>query len=192
MQITSKTDELEITEEKRAFFVLFILFEENFFNIFVLSQFIVYWIHFLNIRTFTYQKALLHTLFCLFLRLLKAFSVSLRSKKESKCPFLGKKDPYNCWQCNVTVEQRSKILGKKRLCHQDILLVFCACHSPWECSFQKWFAYFSLSGYFPFREFPCFVYFFGVLPFYCHVLSFSENVTFLSPQKILHSLMVSS
>ena len=31
-----------------------------------------------NIHTFTYQKTLLHTLFCLFLKSSKAFSVSVR------------------------------------------------------------------------------------------------------------------
>ena len=40
--------------KKRAFFVPFILSEGNFFNICVLSQCIVYWIHFQNIHTFTY------------------------------------------------------------------------------------------------------------------------------------------
>ena len=40
----------------------------KFFNISVLSQCIVYWIHFQNIHTFTYQKTLLHTLCCLFLK----------------------------------------------------------------------------------------------------------------------------
>ena len=34
----------------------------NFFKTCVLSQCIVYWIHFQNIHTFTYQKAFLHTL----------------------------------------------------------------------------------------------------------------------------------
>ena len=47
------------------------------FNITVLSQCIVYRVHFQNIHTFTYQKTLLHTLFCLFLKSLKAFNVSL-------------------------------------------------------------------------------------------------------------------
>ena len=65
--------------KKQAFFVLFILSEGNFCYICVLSQCIVYWIHFQNIYTSTSQKTLLHALFCLFLRLLKAFSVSLRS-----------------------------------------------------------------------------------------------------------------
>ena len=51
--------------KKRAFFVPFILSEGNFFNICVLSQCIVYWIHFQNIHTFTYQKILLHTLLLL-------------------------------------------------------------------------------------------------------------------------------
>ena len=44
----------------------FILFEGIFFNSCVLSQCIVYLIHFQNIHTFTYQETLLHTLFCLF------------------------------------------------------------------------------------------------------------------------------
>ena len=43
----------------------------------VLLQCIVYWIHFKNIHTFTYQKILLHIIFCLFLKSSKAFSVSL-------------------------------------------------------------------------------------------------------------------
>ena len=41
---------------KSVFFVLFISFEGNLFNICVLSQCILYWIHFPNIHTFTYQK----------------------------------------------------------------------------------------------------------------------------------------
>ena len=43
------------------------------------------WIHFQNIHTFTYQKTLLHTLFCLFLKLPKAFSVSLNLVKVQLC-----------------------------------------------------------------------------------------------------------
>ena len=49
--------------KKRAVFVAFILSE--IFSRFVLSQFIVYWINFKNIHTFTYQKTLLHTLLLL-------------------------------------------------------------------------------------------------------------------------------
>ena len=49
----------------------------NFFNICVSSQYIVYWIHFQNIHTFTYQKSLLHAPFCLFLISPKTFSASL-------------------------------------------------------------------------------------------------------------------
>ena len=47
--------------------------------IFVLPQCIVDWIHLQNTHTFTftYQKTLLHTLFCLILKSQKAFSVSL-------------------------------------------------------------------------------------------------------------------
>ena len=68
--------------EKRVFFVPFILSEGNFFNICVLSQCRVYWMRFQNIHTFTYQRALLHTLICLFLKfskpcILKSFGISL-------------------------------------------------------------------------------------------------------------------
>ena len=58
-------------------FLSFFLSEWIFFNICVLSQCTVYWIHCQNIYTFTYQKTLIHTLFCLFLKSFKAFSVSL-------------------------------------------------------------------------------------------------------------------
>ena len=39
---------------------------------------VVFWIHFQNIHTFTYQKLVLHTLFGLFLKSSKAFHLSLR------------------------------------------------------------------------------------------------------------------
>ena len=78
MQFKSKTDDLELAKEKRGHFLccLFCLKE-----IFVLSpQCIVYWIHFQNIHTFTYEKILLNTLFCLFIKSSNAFSVSLSTK----------------------------------------------------------------------------------------------------------------
>ena len=51
-----------------VFFVRLILSKGIFFNICVLSQCIVYWIHFQNIHTFTNQKTLLHAFFCSFLK----------------------------------------------------------------------------------------------------------------------------
>ena len=63
----------------RAFFFVW---KKFFWNICVLSQCIVYWIHFHNIHTFTYQKTLLHTLFYLFLKSSKAFSVSLNLRPQ--------------------------------------------------------------------------------------------------------------
>ena len=62
-----------ISHERKqiAFFVPFILSEGNVFNICVLSQCIVYWIHFQNIHTFTYQNALLHTLLLLVFRIFR-------------------------------------------------------------------------------------------------------------------------
>ena len=56
---------------------IFCKFFNSFFNICVLSQCIVYWIHFHNVHTFTYQKRLLHKCFGLFLKSSIALSVSL-------------------------------------------------------------------------------------------------------------------
>ena len=68
--------------KERAFFVPFTLSKGSFFNICVLSQCIVYWISFQNIHTFTYQKTLLNTFFCLL----------LKSSKSSVYPW-----PYSRW-----------------------------------------------------------------------------------------------
>ena len=53
--------------KKRKFFVPLILSKENFFNICVLSQCLVYWMPFQNTHTFAYQDTLLHTLYLYFL-----------------------------------------------------------------------------------------------------------------------------
>ena len=55
-------------KKKEGIFCTVYFARRNFFNIRVLSQCIVYWIHFQNMHIFTYQKTLLHTLFCLFLK----------------------------------------------------------------------------------------------------------------------------
>ena len=67
----------------RTFFVPFILSKGIFFNICVLSQCIVYWIHFQNVHTFTYQKTLLHTLFCLFLKWKKKLAGQLTEQSQN-------------------------------------------------------------------------------------------------------------
>ena len=61
-----------------AYFVL-----RDFCNVCILSQCIEYSINFHNIYTFTYQKTLLHTLFCLFLKPSEAFSGSLSQEFQS-------------------------------------------------------------------------------------------------------------
>ena len=70
-------------ERKKGHF-LYRLFcpKEFFFNICVLSQSIVYWLHFHNIHTFTYEKILLFILFCSFFKLSKAFSLPLKAKNR--------------------------------------------------------------------------------------------------------------
>ena len=63
--------------EKKGFFCTVYFVQRDFFNICVLSQCIVHWIHFQNRRTFIYQKTLLHTLLLLVFKTVKAFIVSL-------------------------------------------------------------------------------------------------------------------
>ena len=65
--------ELELVKEKRWHFLYRVFCPKEY-------QCILYWIHFQNTHTFTYQKTLLHTHFCLFLKSLKAFNVYLSSK----------------------------------------------------------------------------------------------------------------
>ena len=45
--------------------------QRKFFKICILSQYILYWIHFQNIHTFAYQKTLLHTLLLLVFKMLE-------------------------------------------------------------------------------------------------------------------------
>ena len=54
--------------------------KEIFFNICVLSQCIVYYIHFQNIHTFVYQKHYFIHFCCVFLNSSKAFIISIRKK----------------------------------------------------------------------------------------------------------------
>ena len=49
-------------KKKEGFFVTFIVSEENFLKICVLSQCTAYWISFQSIHTFTYQNTSLHAL----------------------------------------------------------------------------------------------------------------------------------
>ena len=75
--------------KKSAFFVVFILSEENFFNICVWSQCIVYWINCQNIHTFTYLKALLHTLLLLVFKIVESLPCILNSKFLFACDKLN-------------------------------------------------------------------------------------------------------
>ena len=78
--------------KKRAYFVTVVLSEGNFFNISVLSQFILYWINFQNIYNFTYQKTLFHTLLLLVFKMSKAFSVSLKLTSHDILHYLESAD----------------------------------------------------------------------------------------------------
>ena len=63
--------------KKSAFFATFILLERHFFNIWFLSQCIVYWINFRNIYTFT-CKTLPHTLLLLIFKNVKSLQCILK------------------------------------------------------------------------------------------------------------------
>ena len=68
----------KLKEKKReGIFCTIILSKVIFFMICVLSQCILYWIHFQNIRTFTYQNHYFIHFCCLFLKSSKTFCVSL-------------------------------------------------------------------------------------------------------------------
>ena len=75
LQIKSKTVMSWSCKKKSAVFVMFVLSEEIFLKICVSSQCMVYWIHFQNIYTFTYEETLLHTLLLLVFKIV--FIVSL-------------------------------------------------------------------------------------------------------------------
>ena len=62
-------------KKKEVIFSTIYFVRKKFLNICVLFHCIECWIHFQNIHTFTYQKSLLHTIFCLFLKSSKAFSL---------------------------------------------------------------------------------------------------------------------
>ena len=71
-------------ERKKRIFCTVILSEGNIFKIYVLSQYIVHWIHFQNIYFFTYQKYYFIHFCSLFLKLAKAFNASLIKKSRSR------------------------------------------------------------------------------------------------------------
>ena len=63
--------------KEESIFCIVYFVRKKFFKICVLSHCVVYWMDSPNTDTFTYQKALLHRLFWLFLKSLKTFNVSL-------------------------------------------------------------------------------------------------------------------
>ena len=67
--------------KKRAFFVPFILSERNFFKIYVLSQYIVYWIHFQDILLHI-KKTLLQMLLLLVFKIVKSLLCILKNEKN--------------------------------------------------------------------------------------------------------------
>ena len=75
-------------EKKDIFYTVYFV-RRKLFNICVLSQYIVYWIYFQNIHTFTYHKHYFIHFRCLFLKLSEAFSVFLREilkvKSRGRC-----------------------------------------------------------------------------------------------------------
>ena len=79
-QIKSKTVmSWSSLKKKRGHFLYRLFFPKGIFlKIFVLSQCIVYWIHFQNIYTFTYQKTLFHTLLSLVFKIVESLQCILK------------------------------------------------------------------------------------------------------------------
>ena len=86
--------------KKYALFVTFILSKGNFCSLCILFQCLVNWINFQNTNIFSYQKALLDTLFCLFLKLPKDSFL-----KKSKKNFILKK---------ARLDMLSKLIGSHK------------------------------------------------------------------------------
>ena len=83
------------SQKKKEYIFCNVCFVRRFFNIWVLSQYIVYWINFQNIYTFTY--ILLHTLLLHVFKIVESlqrnlnrniFCVAVGKKTESKSSFL--------------------------------------------------------------------------------------------------------
>ena len=72
------------SRKQEGIFVPFILSEGDSSNICVLSQCIVYLIHFQNIHTFTYIKALPPTLFLLVFKIVESLQCILKILQVSK------------------------------------------------------------------------------------------------------------
>ena len=89
-------------KRKRAFFVPIILPEGIFFKMCILSQCIVYWIHFQTIHTFAYQKTLLHTLSLLVSKIVESLQCILNLKISLQIFFHSER----FWGSYVTLVQR--------------------------------------------------------------------------------------
>ena len=88
-------------KKKRKFFVPFILSEGKFFNILLYK----------NIYTFIYQKALLHTLFCLILKSSKAFSVFLSSEEKS---WQRREERINNKSAKIIIAQKTEEISRSQ------------------------------------------------------------------------------
>ena len=86
---------MELAKVKKGIFCTVYFVRWKFFNIYVLSQCTVYWIHFQNIYTFTYQKTLIHTLLPLVFKIIESLHSILKliqpdlsdNEQKRKCCF---------------------------------------------------------------------------------------------------------
>ena len=100
-------------------------------NICVSYQCIVYWIHFQNTNTLMYQKTLLHTLFCLFLKSVKSLQCILKGLRSSKTSQIWKQQVLFSFQWenskeNFVLEKLRKCYWKRFKLMREILDEFCA------------------------------------------------------------------
>ena len=71
-------------KKKECFFVTYILYKENLFNICILSHCIVYWTKFQNTYNVAYQKTLLHKLLLLVFEIAESRILNTRRASNQK------------------------------------------------------------------------------------------------------------
>ena len=69
---------LELVKEKRGHFLYRLFCPKKIFSTLILMY--MYWVHFQNINTFTYQKTLLHTLLLLLFKIVESLQCILHEK----------------------------------------------------------------------------------------------------------------
>ena len=81
---------MELAKEKTGYFLYRLFCPKDFFNISVLSRFIVYWIHFQNIQALVlYQKTSLHAILLLVFKIVESLQCILKYENVVNCSIIS-------------------------------------------------------------------------------------------------------